>query len=102
MWSRSEAGESDIGIWPDPVSFVSFFLNSHSRYNREGAGEEGCHSISALAGQFGISLGEWVLAQVVFDRVFWSFRLDCKLPKGRDQMVDFPLGFSHAAKHRDG
>lgn len=26
------------------------------------------------------------------DRVFWSFRLDCKLPKGRDQVVGFPLG----------
>lgn len=55
-----------------------------------------------LAGLFGSSLREWVLVQAVFDRVFWSFRLDCKLPKGRDQMVEFLLGFSHGAKPGDG
>lgn len=52
--------------------------------------EEGCHSINTLAGQFGSSLWEWIRVQAAFDRVFWSFRLDCKVPQGRDQVVGFP------------
>lgn len=81
----------------------SLWLNVHSHSNQEGAVEEGCHSIHTLVGWLGSSLWErilGILVRAVFDRVFWPFRLDCKLPRGRDQVVGFPLGFLHMAKLR--
>lgn len=80
-----EAGELDIGSWPDSVSFF-FFLNSiltHVITERELSRNDITLQIP-LVGPFGSSLRKWVLVSAVFDRLFWSFRLDCKLPKGRD------------------
>ena len=82
-------------------SSSSPFLNVHCRYNWEGAPKEGCRSINTLAGQIGRSLWEWILVQAVFDRVFCSLRLDCKLLKGRDQVLRFLLDFSYSAKYGD-
>lgn len=63
-----------------PILSPSLFPNGPSHYNREGAVEEGCHSINTLAGQPGSPLWDWTPVQAVFDTVFWPFRLDCKLP----------------------
>lgn len=54
-----EAGELDIGIWPNSVSFF-IFLTKFSRYNREGAIEEGHHSAKTLGWaiwQFPLEMG---------------------------------------------
>lgn len=95
-----KTGHSNPGVCFDSVIFISFFHTLTDTLRM--ATEEGCHSINVLAQQ----LWQYPLgmdpASDCIDRMFWPFRLDCKLPMGRAQVLVFLPSFSSIATHKDG
>lgn len=97
---EKKAGESHTGSQPDSV-FISFSKCSFILSPRRRV-EEGHHCTNTRGCAVWRLPQERVPVQAVFDRAFGAFRVDCKLPRGRDQAAGPPLGFPHAVGHRDG